>query len=112
MKRILTIIGGFVLAALIVVGGVFIGPYGNHGRALSVNGDEVTGLAEMLKVAFESVVKKGFSIDPVNVPMSGYGNAKGPSVLEVNTAKADPEQKEDEDHEDENKENNKDEKEK
>ncbi len=90
------------MATLIVNGGIFAGRYGNQRRASAVNGDEVTGLAEMLKDSFETVVKRGFVEDPIHVPQSGYENIKARD-FEVNFVKNDKEQKEDEAYEEENK---------
>lgn len=110
MKRILAVISGLVLAVLIVIGGFLAEQHRTASGAIPIKNNDVAGFAELLKISFESVVKGKLSTDPVNSLTAGHENENGPLVYEVNIAKADPEQKDDEDHEEENKENSDEEK--
>ena len=109
MKRNLAVISGFVLAVLIVIGGVLSGQHQTRSGVIPLKNNDVPGFAELLKISFESLVKDKLSTDSVNSLTAGHENENDSFFYEANMARADWEQKEDEDHEDENKENNSDE---
>jgi uncharacterized membrane protein YkoI len=88
MKRIMTVIGGVVLTALIAIGGAHARQT-NHTGSIQVKNDEEAGFAEMAKISLDSAVNAALKAVPGKVLKAELGNENGYLVYGVEIVKTD-----------------------
>ena len=88
MKKTMTVIGGFVLATLVAIGGAFA-QKANHTGSIQITGDDEAVQAEMTKISLDSAVSKALKAVPGKVLKVELENENGSLVYGVEIAKAD-----------------------
>jgi len=89
MEKIMTVIGGFVLAALIAIGGVAMSAQkANPIGSIKVQNEKV-GFAEMAKISLDSAVNAALQAVPGQVLGTELENENGYLVYGVEILKAD-----------------------
>jgi uncharacterized membrane protein YkoI len=88
MKRIMTVIGGVVLTALIAIGGAHARQT-NHTGSIQVKNDEEAGFAEMAKISLDSAVNAALKAVPGKVLKAELENENGYLVYGVEIVKTD-----------------------
>ncbi|MBI5587355.1 MAG: PepSY domain-containing protein [Deltaproteobacteria bacterium] len=88
MKRIMTVIGGVVLTALIAVGGVSA-QQAKHSGSIQVKNEDEAGLAGMAKISLDSAVNAALQAVPGKALKAELENENGYLVYGVEIAKAD-----------------------
>jgi uncharacterized membrane protein YkoI len=88
MKRIITVIGGVVLTALIAIGGAYARQT-NHTGSIQVKKDDESGFAEMAKISLDSAVNAALKAVPGKVLKAELENENGYLVYGVEIVKTD-----------------------
>jgi len=88
MKKTMTVIGGFVLATLVAIGGAFA-QKANHTGSIQITGDDEAVQAEMTKISLDSAVSEALKAVPGKVLKVELENENGSLVYGVEIAKAD-----------------------
>lgn len=88
MKKMMTIIGGVVLTALIAIGGVSA-QQAKHTGSIQVKSDDEAGFAGMATVSLDSAINAALKQVPGKVLKAELENENGYLVYGVEIAKAD-----------------------
>jgi len=88
MKKMMTIIGGVVLTALIAIGGVSA-QQAKHTGSIQIKNDDEAGFAGMAKISLDSAVNAALQAVPGKVLKAELENENGYLVYGVEIAKAD-----------------------
>ncbi len=88
MKRMMTVIGGVVLTALIAIGGVSA-KQAKHAGSIQVKSDDEAAFAGMAKISLDSAVNAAMQAVPGKALKVELENENGHLVYGVEIAKAD-----------------------
>ena len=88
MKRMMTIIGGVVLMALLVIGGVFA-QQAKYTGSIRVKSEDEAGFAGMARISLDSAMNAALKQVPGKVLKTELENENGYLVYGIEIAKAD-----------------------